>query len=208
MTKPKGTLYIVAAASGTGKTSLTSALVTTVDNVKISISHTTRPIRANEVADEHYFFVDTAEFQSLVEKQLFLEYAQVFDHYYGTSRTWVEEQLNSGIDVVLDIDWQGARQVREQIECISIFLLPPSRAELRLRLERRNRESAQIIEQRLAAAGSEIAHYKEFDYVVINDKFEKALLDLQTIVYSQRLRLRHQIVKYDTLISELLKKSD
>lgn len=208
MTKPKGTLYIVAAASGTGKTSLTHALATTVENVKISISHTTRPIRGSETADENYFFVDIPKFQSLIEEQLFLEYAQVFDHYYGTSLSWVEEQLNEGIDVVLDIDWQGARQVRERIECVSIFLLPPSSSELRLRLEKRKRESAKIIEQRLAAAGSEIAHYKEFDYVVINDKFENALLDLQTIVYSQRLRLKHQTVKYATLIKELLEKAD
>lgn len=205
--KPKGTLYIVAAASGTGKTSLTEALAKTVENVKISVSHTTRPIRANEEQDKNYFFVDHSHFEALIGQQMFLEYARVFDHYYGTSKRWVEEQLNSGSDVILDIDWQGARQVREQIECISIFLLPPSSSELRLRLERRNRESAQIIEQRLAAASSEIAHYNEFDYIIINDKFESALVDLQTIVYSQRLRLRHQIVKYDTLIRELLGKS-
>lgn len=206
--RPKGTLYIVAAASGTGKTSLTDALVKTVANIKSSISHTTRPIRANEEAGKHYFFIDADEFTSLVEQQMFLEHARVFDYYYGTSRRWVEEQLNSGLDVVLDIDWQGARQVREQIDCITIFLLPPSKAELRLRLEKRKRECAQIIEQRLAAAGSEIVHYKEFDYVVINDKFESALLDLQTIVYGQRLRLKHQAVKYDALIGELLEETD
>ncbi|HBC71730.1 MAG TPA: guanylate kinase [Coxiellaceae bacterium] len=201
--KPKGILYIVAAASGTGKTSLAEALTKTVDNIKISISHTTRQIRANERTGQNYFFVTPEEFESLIEKNAFLEYAQVFDHYYGTSRKWVEEQLNMGIDVVLDIDWQGARLVREQIQCVSIFLLPPSSAELRLRLERRKREDSQIIEQRLATASSEIAHYKEFDYVVINDKFENALADLQTIVQSQRLRLRYQTEKYATLIEEL-----
>jgi len=201
--KPKGILYIVAAASGTGKTSLAEALTKTVDNIKISISHTTRQIRANERTGQNYFFVTPEEFESLIEKNAFLEYAQVFDHYYGTSRKWVEEQLNMGIDVVLDIDWQGARLVREQIQCVSIFLLPPSSAELRLRLERRKRDDSQIIEQRLATASSEIAHYKEFDYVVINDKFENALADLQTIVQSQRLRLRYQTEKYATLIEEL-----
>jgi len=201
--KPKGILYIVAAASGTGKTSLAEALTKTVDNIKISISHTTRQIRANERTGQNYFFVTPEEFESLIEKNAFLEYAQVFDHYYGTSRKWVEEQLNMGIDVVLDIDWQGARLVREQIQCVSIFLLPPSSAELRLRLERRKREDSQIIEQRLATASSEIAHYKEFDYVVINDKFENALADLQVIIRSQRLRLRQQAEKYDTLIKEL-----
>ena|SRR3989304_7665799 len=202
--KPKGILYIVAAASGAGKTSLAEALTKTVDNIKISISHTTRQIRANERTGQNYFFVTPEEFESLIEKNAFLEYAQVFDHYYGTSRKWVEEQLNMGIDVVLDIDWQGARLVREQIQCVSIFLLPPSSAELRLRLERRKREDSQIIEQRLATASSEIAHYKEFDYVVINDKFENALADLQTIVQSQRLRLRYQTEKYATLIEELI----
>ncbi|HBS52113.1 MAG TPA: guanylate kinase [Coxiellaceae bacterium] len=202
--KPKGILYIVAAASGTGKTSLAEALTKTVDNIKISISHTTRQIRANERTGQNYFFVTPEEFESLIEKNAFLEYAQVFDHYYGTSRKWVEEQLNMGIDVVLDIDWQGARLVREQIQCVSIFLLPPSSAELRLRLERRKRDDSQIIEQRLATASSEIAHYKEFDYVVINDKFENALADLQTIVQSQRLRLRYQTEKYATLIEELI----
>jgi len=201
---PKGTLYIVSAASGTGKTSLTEALAKTIDNVKISVSHTTRQIRANEKDGQNYFFVTSEEFESLITKSAFLEHAQVFGCYYGTSRHFVEEQLNAGIDVILDIDWQGARQVRGQIQCVSVFLLPPSRAELRLRLERRKREDSQIIEQRLAAASSEITHYKEFDYVVINDKFENALADLQMIIRSQRLRLRQQAEKYGTLIKELI----
>lgn len=201
----RGTLYIIAAASGTGKTSLTDALVKTVENITISISSTTRPVRANEQDGQHYFFVSPQEFQQLIAKQEFLEYAQVFNHYYGTSRNWVERQLNMGVDVILDIDWQGARWVREQVDCVSIFLLPPSGAELRMRLERRKRESTEIIEQRLARAGSEITHYKEFDYIIINDKFENALADLQHIVLSQRLRLSYQLIKQQTLIGELLK---
>lgn len=204
--KPKGTLYIIAAASGTGKTSLAKALAQTVENIKVSISHTTRSMRASEKADQHYFFVTPQEFESLIKQQAFLEYAQVFGHYYGTSRKAVEKQLKAGFDVILDIDWQGARQVREQIECVSIFLLPPSNKELRLRLEKRKREDSHIIEERFAAANSEISHYKEFDYVIINDKFEAALLSLQTIVYSERLRLKNQIVKYNSLIKELTKK--
>ncbi|MBU0744068.1 MAG: guanylate kinase, partial [Gammaproteobacteria bacterium] len=153
--KSKGTLYIIAAASGTGKTSLADALSQTVENIEISISHTTRPVRVNEKSSKQYFFVMPKEFEVLIQQRAFLEYAQVFGHYYGTSRQFVEEKLNAGIDVILDIDWQGARQVRKQIECTSIFLLPPSVAELRQRLEKRKREDSQVIEQRLAAASSD-----------------------------------------------------
>ncbi|CAL7961786.1 guanylate kinase [Gammaproteobacteria bacterium] len=202
---PKGTLYIIAAASGTGKTSLAKALATTVENIKISISYTTRSIRAGEVTNQNYFFVDVATFESLIKQKEFLEHAQVFGQYYGTSRQWVETQLNAGIDIILDIDWQGAKQVREQINCVSVFLLPPSRAELRLRLEKRKREDAKIIEDRLAAASSEIAHCKEFDYIVINDKFEDALEALKAIINSKRLQCEHQIKKHAMLIGELLK---
>jgi guanylate kinase len=201
----KGTLYIIAAASGTGKTSLAKALATTAENIKISISYTTRSIRAGEIANQSYFFVDTATFDSLIKQKDFLEHAQVFGKYYGTSHQWVETQLNAGIDVILDIDWQGAKQVREKIKCVSIFLLPPSRAELRLRLEKRKREDAKIIEDRLAIASSEIAHCREFDYIVINDKFENALEDLKAIIHSKRLQYEHQIKKHAMLIRELLK---
>jgi guanylate kinase len=201
---PKGTLYIIAAASGTGKTSLAKELLEVGRNIKISISHTTRQIRVGEEEGQDYFFVGTAEFESLIKQKEFLEYAKVFGGYYGTSRKWVEEQLNSGMDVLLDIDWQGAQQVRKQMECTSIFLLPPSRVELRLRLEKRKRENTRIIEDRLAAASSEIAHCKEFDYIIINDKFENALEDLRAIVHSKRLQCEHQVKKYDMLIKELL----
>ncbi|MEI8055566.1 MAG: guanylate kinase [bacterium] len=201
----KGTLYIIAAASGTGKTSLAKALATTLENIKISISYTTRSVRSGEVANQDYFFADATTFESLIKQKEFLEHARVFNQYYGTSRQWVETQLNAGIDVILDIDWQGAKQVRKQINCISIFLLPPSRAELRLRLEKRKREDAKIIENRLAAASGEIAHCKEFDYIVINDKFEDALKDLKAIIHSKRLQYEHQAKKHDMLIKELLK---
>ena len=206
MTTPKGTPYIIAAASGTGKTSLAKALTTTIENIKNSISHTTRPIRIGEQANQDYFFVDMPTFENLIKQNEFLEHAKVFGHYYGTSHQWVEEQLNAGIDVILDIDWQGARQIRKQKDCVSIFLLPPSRAELRLRLEKRKREDAKIIEDRFIAASSEIAHYKEFDYIVINDKFEKALEDLKAIIYSKRLQCEYQTKKYAILIEALVNK--
>ncbi len=200
----KGTLYIIAAASGTGKTSLAEALARTLEKIKISVSHTTRPIGANEKADLSYFFVTKAEFEKLIAKQAFLEYANVFGYYYGTSKKAVEDHLHAGFDVILDIDWQGARLVRERIACTTIFLLPPSYAELRTRLEKRKREDSLIIEERLAEARSEISHYKEFDYLIINDKFEDALLDLQAIIRSERLRLKNQAAKYNNLLKELL----
>ena len=207
--KPKGTLYIIAAASGTGKTSLAESLAETMPNIKISISHTTRPIRANESKDKHYYFISKEEFESLITENAFLEYAEVFGHYYGTSRSLVEKELDAGVDVVLDIDWQGARQVKEQFDsAISIFLLPPSRKELYSRLKRRNSDTDEVINKRLATASSEIYHYKEFDIVVINDKFESALLDLQAIVRCQRLKLKNQEIKYRDLLDELIGERD
>ena len=203
---PQGTLYIIAAASGTGKTSLAKALATTIDNIKISISHTTRPRRTGEIPQQDYFFVDSTTFKNLIKHKEFLEHAKVFQHYYGTSRHWVEQQLNTGNDVVLDIDWQGAKQVQAQMKCVSIFLLPPSRDELRLRLENRKREDIKVIANRLATASSEIAHCKEFDYIIINDKFTQALVDLTAIVLSKRLQCELQTKKHAMLIAELLKK--
>jgi guanylate kinase len=202
----KGTLYIIAGASGTGKSTLAEALCRSMEGVRVSVSHTTRPLRLNEKADEHYFFVSKQEFEKLIEKRAFLEYAKVFNHYYGTSRLVVEETLNEGVDVILDIDWQGARAVREDMECVSIFLLPPSLKELRSRLENRKREDHLLIEERLTSARPEISHYKEFDYLVINDKFEDALLDLQAIVRSCRLRLKNQVAKHNNLINGFLDK--
>ena len=201
--KPKGTLYIIAAASGTGKSSLAQALAQKLPDVKISISHTTRPIRAGELANEHYFFVTKREFEELMKQGEFLEYAFVFGNHYGTSKSLIDQYLSSGIDVILDIDWQGARQIREKTECITIFLLPPSKKELRNRLEKRNRESRQIINERMQAATAEISHYKEFDYLVINDNFDDALCSLETIIRAQRLLLKNQRPKLRMLLDEL-----
>lgn len=204
-----GTLYIIAAASGTGKTSLAQALERSLDNIKISISHTTRPMRVQEIADQSYFFIDDHAFERMIEAQAFLEYARVFGHYYGTSRAFVEEQLNQGMDVILDIDWQGAAQIKKIYpQSESIFLLPPSKEELRYRLRQRKRDDTKTIENRLSLANSEIAKCQKFDYIVINDNFDLALKDLQAIVNANRLRKKTQIVKYAQLIKELTTQAD
>ena len=204
MIKRRGTLYIIAAASGTGKTSLARALAQKTDNIKISISHTTRPIGAKEEANRHYFYVTMEQFEELIRRDSFLEYARVFNnYYYGTSREFVEQQLASGIDIILDIDWQGARQVREKMACQTIFLLPPSKTELRQRLEKRQREDSRLIAERLRIASSEISHYQEFDYIIINDNFDSALADLEAIVRANRLLLAKQQLKYRALLADL-----
>jgi len=200
-----GTLYIIAAASGTGKTSLARALEQTIAGVKVSVSHTTRALRPQEVPNQSYFFVTEEEFTRLIKEQAFLEYAQVFGFFYGTSRAFVEQQLQQGKDVILDIDWQGAAQIKKIYpHSISIFLLPPSQEELRRRLKQRKRDSAKTIASRLALASSEIAHCNEFDYIVINDNFEEALKDLQTIFLANRLRKETQLAKYNDLLQNLL----
>lgn len=201
----RGTLYIIAAASGTGKTSLANALAASMPNMKISISHTTRPLRNGEQRDVNYFYVSERDFFSMVQQDAFLEYAKVFDHYYGTSRFFVENELRCGHDVILDIDWQGARAVRQKMpQCVSVFLLPPSKDELRERLEKRKRDAQNVIEQRLALVSSEVAHYNEFDYVVVNDGFTAALQDLQAIVRARRLREEVQALQHRALLEELL----
>jgi len=201
--KARGTVYILSAASGTGKTSLAKALALSMPNMKISISHTTRSKRTGELADKDYFFITRETFEPMIEQEVFLEHAKVYNDYYGTSRLWVEEQIASGIDVILDIDWQGAAQIRKHFSCVSIFLLPPSREELRRRLEARKRDTASIIERRLALASAEISHCSEYDYIVINDKFDIALGDLLAVVRAQRLLKAKQAVRFADLIAEL-----
>lgn len=201
-----GTLYIIAAASGTGKTSLARALEQSLANIKISISHTTRAIHAQEIANQSYFFIDNTSFERMIAEHAFLEHARVFGYYYGTSRGFVDEQLNQGADVILDIDWQGAAQIKKLYpQSESIFLLPPSKEELRRRLNKRKRDDVETIENRLNLASSEISHAHEFDYIVINDNFDLALKDLQTIVLANRLRQKSQAAKYADLLKELLK---
>ncbi|TGG91348.1 guanylate kinase [Natronospirillum operosum] len=185
----RGVLYIVSAPSGAGKSSLVNALIKRLSFVFLSISHTTRPMRPGETQGEHYHFVTSRVFEQMAEQGDFLEYARVFDNHYGTSRSYVERELDKGHDVILEIDWQGARQVRAQMpEAQSIFILPPSLEALQERLEKRAQDSADVIARRMRDARSEMSHYDEYNYLVINDDFYKALDDLCSIFIAQRMR--------------------
>ena len=203
----QGTLYILSAPSGAGKSSLIQALLKTqpLYDTQVSVSHTTRAARPGEVHGEHYFFVSEAEFLQMVENNDFLEHACVFGNYYGTSKPIIEEVLNSGVDVFLDIDWQGAQQIRTKMpEARSIFILPPSKDELYRRLRGRGQDSDEVIEKRMSQAVGEIEHYNEYDYVIVNDDFNTALSDLQSIMRAERLKLRRQVQRHGALISKLL----
>jgi guanylate kinase len=181
-----GRLFILSAASGTGKTSLANALIESVPNIEFSVSHTTRAPRPGEKYGVHYYFVGREEFEMMVAAGQFLEHAQVFDNYYGTSRPQVEQRLKQGKSVILDIDWQGARSIKTRMpEAVSIFILPPSRAALEERLIKRGQDSPEVIARRMRDAVSEMRHYKEFDHVVVNDDFEAALADLKAIIAGQ-----------------------
>lgn len=200
-----GTLYIVSAPSGGGKTSLVRALSSHQPGMIISVSHTTRPRRPSERDGVDYHFVDHARFERMVARGEFLEHAQVFDQYYATARASVEQQLACGRDVLLDIDWQGARQVRAAVPgVVSVFILPPSRSELEHRLRRRAQDSDAVIAARMQAAIEEMSHYDEYDYLVINDCFEQALADLEAIVHSNRLRQPVQARRWEAVVCELL----
>ena len=182
-TAGRGRLFVIAAPSGAGKTSLVKALVARVPTLGFSVSHTTRKPRPNEVAGRDYHFVDHATFRRMIEAGEFLEHASVFDNLYGTSRAAVESALARGADLLLEIDWQGARQVRERLpEAIDVFILPPSRAALEERLRGRGTDSAEVIARRLADSVTELSHWGEFRYVIVNDRFAAALADLERIV--------------------------
>ena len=200
-----GTLYVVAAPSGAGKTSLVHALLDCTPGVRVSVSHTTRPRRPNEEHGLHYYFVEQSEFQRLIDEDAFLEYAQVFDNCYGTGRAEVVEALARGEDVILEIDWQGAQQVRARFpECQSIFILPPTRDALRQRLQGRASDSSDVIERRMRDAVGQISHYIEFDYLVINDEFNHALAALRSIFIANRQRRVVQQLRQSQLLSSLL----
>ena len=200
-----GTLFIVSAASGTGKTSLVKALLENCPNLKVSISNTTRNKRAGELDGVHYHFTTKEQFVDMISQGAFLEHAEVFGNYYGTARHMVEENLHQDIDVILEIDWQGAQQVRQSYpNAVSIFIMPPSRDALRQRLENRGQDSADIINQRLNGAISDMSHFVEFDYVVINDDFDIALEDLIAIVKASRLRQNIQVIRHADRIQGLL----
>jgi guanylate kinase len=200
----RGRLFVISAPSGAGKTSLVEALLERYPELKVSVSHTTRKPRPHEMQGREYYFVSPQEFEQLEAQGQFLEHAQVFDNYYGTGRQTVEKLLTSGTDVVLEIDWQGAQQVRKTLpECITIFILPPSRQALRERLERRQTDSAETIARRLRDAVSDMRHASEFDYIVVNDRFEQALEDLASIVEGRGEKLRKDRASIRPLLGEL-----
>lgn len=202
----KGTLYIVSAPSGAGKTSLVKALIDDTDNIMVSVSHTTRVMRDGEKEGVDYHFVKQEEFLSMVDGGDFLEHAKVFDNYYGTSQQHVEQQLLQGHDVILEIDWQGAQQVRKQFQdALSIFILPPSSEALKERLQNRGQDDESIINRRMSDAVNEMSHYAEFDYIIVNDDFDFALLELGSIFRANRLRQIQQERELENLLIELLK---
>jgi len=201
----EGTLFVVAAPSGAGKSTLVNALLEREPGISLSVSHTTRPPRPGETYGRHYYFVERAEFERQIAEGIFLEHAEVHGNLYGTSRTTVQELLAQGRDVLLEIDWQGAQQIRaSKPDCVGVFILPPSRAELERRLRGRGSDSAEVIERRLRNSRGEIAHAHEFDYILVNDAFDEALDDLQAIVRAVRLRGALQLRRHEALIAELL----
>ncbi|WP_462179384.1 guanylate kinase [Pseudoalteromonas gelatinilytica] len=206
MAQTRGNLFILSAPSGAGKSSLIGALLKKHSDMKVSVSHTTRSPRPGEENGVHYHFVSVEEFKALIEKNDFFEWAQVFDNYYGTSKQAIESQLEAGIDVFLDIDWQGAQQIRKLVDDVeTIFILPPSKEELESRLNNRGQDSAEVIAGRMAKAQSETSHYNEYDYVVVNDDFDTALAEIEMIVMAKRLSLQSQAVRHQALLENLLK---
>lgn len=201
----EGHLYIISAPSGAGKTSLVKALTADMENIFTSVSHTTRPMRPGEIDGKDYHFVDAKTFLAMRDSSEFLEYAEVFGNYYGTSKRRIKEQLSDNMDVILEIDWQGAQQVKELFpEATSIFILPPSKAALLERLRNRGQDSDEVISRRTLEAITEMAHYHEFDYLIINDEFKVALEELRSIIIAQRLRTPAQESRFRPLIDELL----
>ena len=201
----RGRLFVIAAPSGAGKTSLVKALIERRPELHVSISHTTRARRPTEEHGREYYFVPVAQFKELINEQAFLEYAQVFDNYYGTGRGPVEQQLAQGRNVILEIDWQGARQVRQALpECSSIFILPPSRRALEERLRNRKTDSDDVIARRLRDAVGDMSHWNEFDFVVVNDNFERAVADLERIVDGQGADLAATRASLKPLLGELV----
>ncbi|MCF1489036.1 guanylate kinase [Pseudomonas sp. AA27] len=205
MNHSSGTLYIVSAPSGAGKTSLVTALIKDDTNVRVSVSHTTRAMRPGEEHGVNYHFVVHEEFKALIAQGDFLEHAEVFGNFYGTSRSALQETLDQGFDLILEIDWQGAKQVRKLMpEARSIFILPPSQEALRQRLDSRGQDSEEIIAGRMKEAVSEMVHYDEYEYVIINDDFDVALEELKTVFKANRLLLKKQQQRHGALLEQLI----
>jgi guanylate kinase len=204
LARPAGSIFMVVAPSGAGKSTLVNALLARDPGIELSISFTTRAPRPGETNGHEYHFTDTADFLARRTRGELLEWAEVHGHYYGTSRPWIEQRLGSGRDVLLEIDWQGARQVRNALpQAIGIFILPPSIEALEARLHKRGQDSAQVIARRLLAAGAEISHAAEFDYVVINENFDHALGELGAVVTATRLRYASQVARHRELFAQL-----
>ena len=202
---PRGHLFVIAAPSGAGKTSLVKALLERKPELHVSVSHTTRQQRPTEVPGREYYFVPVAQFEEMVNGRRFLEYARVFDNFYGTAREPVDSQLSQGHDVVLEIDWQGAQQVREAMpECKTVFILPPTRAALEQRLRGRQTDADEVIQRRLRDAVSDMSHWAEFDYVVVNDDFGRAVEDLVRIVEGRGADLAARRPQLQPLLVSLL----
>ncbi|MDY0249803.1 MAG: guanylate kinase [Pseudomonas sp.] len=200
-----GTLYIISAPSGAGKTSLVKALIDSMAQVRVSVSHTTRAMRSGEVDGVNYHFTPREEFVGMLEQGDFLEYAEVFGNLYGTSHPWVKQTLAKGYDLILEIDWQGAQQVRKLVpDAKSIFILPPTHKDLRQRLHNRGQDAVDVIDLRMQQAITEMSHYVEYDYIVINDQFSTALEDLKAIFRANQLRLDSQQKRHTQLLCDLL----
>ncbi len=200
-----GTLFVICAPSGGGKTSLIKGILDTVSGIEVSISHTTRPIRPKEQEGQHYFFVTSETFDEMVSEDAFIEHAEVYEHAYGTSKQQISDRLARGVDVLLDIDWQGAKQISSFFhDVVTIFILPPSLESLKQRLSSRGQDAEQTIARRMLKAQAEMSHYDEFDYLVINDEFEQALSEISKIVISGRLKRVKQQQKHAKLLSKLL----
>ena len=206
MVDARGSLFIISAPSGAGKTSLVKALVEKDGNLHASVSHTTRSPRPGEKEGSNYHFVKKSFFDKMVSRGEFLESAQVFDHFYGTSKLWVQSQLEAGTDVVLEIDWQGARQIKEcmPLAC-AIFILPPSKNALQERLMSRGQDNPEVIERRMDQAVNEMSHFESSDYLVLNRNFEEALNELRVIVKAQRLRTVNRSRSLGNILSDVLK---
>ncbi len=200
-----GMLYIISAPSGAGKTSLVNALIEETDLIEASVSYTTRGKRPGEREGVNYHFVTQDQFKQMIADDRFIEHAEVFGHFYGTSKQRIKEKLKAGIDIILEIDWQGAQQVRKQFEhCTTVFILPPSQPELLSRLQERGQDTPEVIEKRMNESIAQVSHYTEFEYLIVNDQFAHALGELKALVYAFRLRQTAQCRRHHKLIETLM----